>query len=336
MIYTRDRLENFIQEKVKKAYPLEGTTVYLKIEALYNETKIWEYNFQNNTLTFDKVGNDSIGSKKKNNNIISIEILDLCGLLEVTTTFSDEEPKKICSNDWKDWFYSKVKDYVLVLDTNFVRKHYAFNILKKNLGEDNFRKLSFRLPRLVILELERQANQGKKGSSYKNLAFYAFKEIDFLKKAGCVPLPELEVSLVEGFSNIAGTEFTDIWIRREIRDVTKSKRISIASVEIDFRERIINPILLTCDLVNALAAEAEDMKVCYFNRIEPEEDKISLNTNDVVKTLTDLFINSAIYCGKIEIKFSWPQESKSYYLEGIWTGKTTYHWLKDYIKVTEK
>jgi hypothetical protein len=71
---------------------------------------------------------------------------------------------------------------------------------------------------------------------------------------------------------LAGQGFADAWIRREISYNMGSLQWQHV-VRRDEIERS-NVIFVTCDLMNALAANAENLNTFYFYRLE--EDKVNL------------------------------------------------------------
>lgn len=279
--------------------------------------------------------------------------LDRVGALSLVTEYSPASATEIIASGtlenigrsmktvdegWTDWFMEVLHiegDVVyLIPDTNLISRHYCSNVLLPLLGEERFRQLKFRLPRLVVLEVESRCNRSKHGTKDKRLAFYAAKEILFLKRYHAVLLPQLNISLLEGFSRIAGSQprFTDAWIRREIHDFMREeiKRRRQISVE-GARDLSFGVIFLTCDLMNALAASAEDIPTLYFSRIR--NGKISFRDHS---QLVELIIDTAITFGEIKMKLTQANKHKvSLLIKGIWSPKTPIDWETDSVEIME-
>jgi hypothetical protein len=256
-----------------------------------------------------------------------LKALDMCGSSELTSSFSGHrDEKKLEASDWKTWFLEKTSMKYLIPDTNFIYRHYCSNVLARNLGED-FGNLIFRLPRLVILEIERRGNNAQEGSADKRLAFYAAREVRFLRSnINFDLLPNIDTLLFSTFPEKAGKKLVDMWIRKEIHDFVGGMGgyANVSPKEIVF---------LTCDLMNALAAESEGLNTCYFSK----EDQQSFSVDsDKMQQLSDLIIASTMNLGKIRVDIVLTDDTvhKSFMLEGIWNGKTTSQWYSDCIKAT--
>lgn len=267
---------------------------------------IWEYTGSTGEIALEKPEND-------------LEIVDMCGAIKQICSFSVKLGQKLLDDaDWKDWFLSRARDCYLVPDTNFILNHHCSNLLSRILGQD-FKLLKFRIPRLVILEIERQGNQ--KDEMKKRFAFYAAREIAFLKNAKDFgPLPDAGDELITSFPKKAGEGFTDIWIRREIYWAVQTG---------------IRPILfLTGDLMNALAAEAEGLETCYFSRLPQERFFIDLVSSE---QLVDLILATAMKFNNIVLDIILNGETvhKSLKVQGMWSGKTTSEWYSDSVKVED-
>lgn len=230
---------------------------------------------------------------------------------------------------WSDWFMNTIgqpSESFLIPDTNILMRHYCSNVLFRQLGESNFRELRFRLPRLDILEIERKVNQPRsKESKERRVAFSATTEVMFLRRHGAQLLPSIDSSLLASFSEKAGTQFVDAWIRKEVHDFIGNTSQVYAG----------NVLFLTCDLMNALAAHAEGLKTCYLSRIDQERFTLETSLSDTEK-LAEFVLNAAITFGKIrmDVYLTGNQLSESIELEGVWSGKTPYHWNNDCLRVT--
>jgi len=206
----------------------------------------------------------------------------------------------------------------LVLDTNIIMKHYVRNLLHPVLGQEILRKMQIRIPRLCLLEIERQFNEPRVDSrkeakeKKRRLALYAARETLFLKTVGAEFLPDLKDTTLQGFSRIAGEKFSDAWIRREVKEYRQTRFSGGA---------IYHPLVFaTCDLMNALAASAEGLAVLYFSRMEERDSYAYRDMNQVAELIVDL----AVSLSKIEIG------NAAY--EGLWEGKTIWQWEADCVR----
>jgi hypothetical protein len=287
--------------------------VQFRLKVFHNDKMLWEYQGRKDAIVS---GSDEPLSESV------LEALDMSGATELKTSFPGEE-KKLNSPGWKDWFLSKTyldnkHPKYLVPDTNFIYRHYSSTILARQLGSA-FTDLNFLLPNLVILEIERKGNLNK--GKDKRMSFYAAREIYFLKqKTRFSMLPPLFPSLMSSFSEKAGKGLVDMWIRKEIHDVVENDFYSNESI-----------MFLTCDLMNALAAEAEGLETCYFSKM-PQG---SFFVQDK-EQLSDFLLATAIVHEKIRVDVILKGDivDYSYVLEGIWNGKTTSQWYSDCVKTT--
>jgi hypothetical protein len=149
--------------------------------------------------------------------------------------------------------------------------------------------MTIKLSRLGILEVESLYNRSKPSEtaprdeapqkdkdSYtqnekrkakeRRIAFQSMGEILSMKNDGAEILPASDMSLIRSFSQEAGKGNADVLIRKEISnskpDYVGSKQIS------DGELKTSNIAFLTCDLMNSLAAIAEDLNTIYFYRLE--------------------------------------------------------------------
>src|SRR5689334_13020450 len=124
--------------------------------------------------------------------------------------------------------------------------------------------------RLAIIEVENLFNRNKskscsKGTTNQNrsdkennagkerrLAFHTISEILTMKNDGAQLLHNLDLSLIQSFTPLAGQGYADLWIRKETHESLHEYDDMIkGQVK---RSRIV---FLTCDLMNALSAVAE-------------------------------------------------------------------------------
>ena len=231
--------------------------------------------------------------------------------------------KDTSEEDWAMWFLSLIHavkaasdSLVLVPDTNFFMRHYCSNILLPLLGKGDFKKLRFKLARLVISEIEAKCNRAKERSLEKRLALFAAREALFLMQQFATNFPQVDRELQTAFSNIAGKGFADSLIRREIHDFIKLEGKGV--------------VFLTADLMNALAATAEGLDVLYFTRKDEEPKPIR-----DVEQLAELVIDTAITFEEIRIDAIVGEETKqSVLVEGMWSGKTPSDWQNDCIRMS--
>lgn len=247
------------------------------------------------------------------------------------------------SADWFKWF-SEVLSLEgdatsMIPDTNFLRRHYFSNLFFPLIGEQGLRKLSIKIPRLVLLEIERLYNRHRKENKNKQdkkeqaarerrLAFSTAREVLFLKNHGATLLDETDPSLLEGFSKISGDQNTDAWIRREIHsfqnlDATRGALVGFSD---DVPVRIYGSIFLTCDLMNAFAASAEDITTLFFSR-SGEATKYSLERE--IPQLAELVIATAINFGSIRLVAKYLDKREEFTIDGMWSGKTIPDWEND-------
>jgi len=251
--------------------------------------------------------------------------IDASGLSKLVTSFLDDnEEKEISSLDWKNFFLQKTQYKYLIPDIDFIYNHYGSKILLPLLGED-LRHLMIMLPRVVLLNIERQGNLTK-DTSTKRLAVYAANEIDFLKhNTDFDILPNLELFLIANLSRKLEREVVNMWVRREIHDSIKKIK---KTTTIEFRYDTI--VYLACDFMNALMAEAEGINACYFNRIPQDSFKVELTK------LFDLTIVSSMIYGKLKLDFlAGDTVAKSYDVEGMWEGKTVSQYRSYNLRLVE-
>jgi len=293
-----------------------------------------------------------------------VECLDRAGAAYITIQFSPSSKTRVTevgpdyvktqagtelqrtqrtrSADWFNWFSEVLSlegDVThMIPDTNFLRRHYFSNLFFPLIGEQGLRKLSIKLPRLVLLEIERLYNRHRKGSQNKQdkkeqaarerrLAFSTAREVLFLKNHGATLLDETDSSLLEGFSRISGDQNTDAWIRREIHTFQNLDAHHGAIVGPDDAPvRIYGSIFLTCDLMNAFAASAEDITTLLFSRSE-EATKYSMERE--IPQLAELVIAAAINFDSIRMVANYLGKRKEFTIDGMWSGKTIPDWEND-------
>lgn len=308
--FIQSLLDRFKAESVKSAPGL----FQFRLKAFQGDNFLWEYQGATGKVISTEVEN----IKRE-----VLEAIDICGASELRVSFSAyNEEKKVEGANWNEWFLDKVCLKYLIPDTNFIYRHYCSSVLYRHLGSE-FNQLIFRLPRLVILEIEKRGNLALEGSKDKRLAFYAVREIEFLKqKANFELLSNIDASLVSSFTEKAGRKLVDMWIRKEIHD----------NIDRGYLGRHGDAIFLTCDLMNALAAEAEGLNTCYFSRLPQDSFFVE---DDNSEQLFDLILATAIIFGEIKLDVILVGDTVhcSLILRGMWNGKTTSQWFTDCIQV---
>jgi hypothetical protein len=226
----------------------------------------------------------------------------------------------------------------LIPDTNFFRRCYYSNYINHiRFANNNKNKLLMKIPRLEIIEVENKFNTNKANQNDKKekviqkgkerrIAFQTMGEILSMKNDGAEMLPMVDLFLLQSFTPLAGQGFADSWIRREIaNNMDRLERDNI--IGRDTIERS-NAVFLTCDLMNALAAVAENLNTFYFFRIE--EDKMNLGFS-AYNRLSSLIINTSILFEQCECIIKSQTEEQSLKYKGIWKGKSLYDWQNNII-----
>jgi hypothetical protein len=264
---------------------------------------------------------------------------------------------------WFDTISSSVGTHIfLILDTNVIRRHYYSNFLLDILSRSRLKNtLRILIPRLVILEIENKYNRSsgedeeksvrkeekekKKQNEDPHLEIYteymkgkerrlglsSIKEVISIKKNAGVTNPKISSSLLEPFSRASGSKFADHWIRKEIQEFMSTlhgveKRNDQGEVFIEKS----NGILLTCDIMNSLAAVSENINTFYILRRETPELRISSPS-----LFANLVYNTAIQFGECTCQIEYHQE-ETFKVTGMWKGKTTYDWLTDKLLIANE
>lgn len=249
--------------------------------------------------------------------------LRMTGLLELKLSFTngtkpdDNEEKKTDDQDFSSWFSTTSVERTLVPDTNSIINR-TFSALS-SISNIDIKKLQVAIPRLVILELERQANEaGKSEKEEKKLAkrkvMLGYSELIYLQTNGGKMLNDvIDRDTLAAFTKIAGDLTTDSWIRREIKD--EDYRIKQKGVDKKFT-------LLTSDLINSLSCTAEKIDSLYVSHIDSQNIRMA----KLLQVVKFLIITSVLF-EKIDVTIF----RKNHTIKGIWPGKTTYEWINDII-----
>lgn len=273
-----------------------------------------------------------------------IDSLRMTGLLDLVYTYSESqkpfatEPtrKRTLSSDFQKWFQKITKDRTLVPDTNSILNH-TFSSLALVFGEDILKDVSVLIPRLVILEMERQANskpnidcnntKSEKEHLHcrkKRWVMLGYQEIMFLKSSMQTQMfPDLDAEILARFTQISGDLTADSWIRKEIKDYTKNvikRKLEVGGSGLSGRKP--NFLMVTSDFVNSLSAVAEDINSIYITQMIDRPTKMA-NLKQIAKFL----INLSVLLEQIRVDVS----STQYGIKGFWQGKTTFDLLNNRI-----
>lgn len=214
-------------------------------------------------------------------------------------------------NDFDSWFVNLTENKILIPDTNTImnRTLTSLSFMSEN---DILSNIVLQIPRLVILEMERKANQTGGNKAVKRKTFLSYVELMELKNFGAKPMRELERETLIDFSSIAGAIHTDALIRREIKDAQKK----------DFDSGTTNDYtLITSDMVNSLSAIAEGINTIYISKIPKWDQRIR---EAKILQICKLIISTAALFEKISISGN----SKKIEIIGIWEGKNNSDWFE--------
>ena len=267
--WDREELKKLIQE-----YRGIGSAT---LKATYKSLDLWEAKVQRFDSQIFNLAKDTLLANRVINSLDRVGAIQL-NIAEVRT----KEIIRTTQNDWTEWFLKK--GYLgfdslthpaveIVPDTNFIMRRYGSGLLRR-LGTDSFHKLRFRIPNLVILEIEAIYNRTNKKvidlqakpkleakeeqeltkALFDNKeALIATKELMFLREKGANIIESNLEGVIRNFSENSGKAFVDMYIRKEIRDALKSQNLNVQ--------------FSTCDLMNALSAVAEGIPTMYFSRL---------------------------------------------------------------------
>ncbi len=248
-----------------------------------------------------------------------LQALKYVGAIPLNFSFIDKNSfskveKLTIAEDFVTWYNTQTSKKMIFIDTN-IMLHRIFSSLELALGSSLASK-DFEIPRLTILEMERQANaKNNEGTSTTNhkvglkkrKTLLGFSELLYLKNKGAQHMPELPLETLTGFSNISGDGFTDAWIRREIKDRRFFlMRAGSATFQLFF----------TADMVNALSALAEGIDTVYISPV-PEWEKHIQQIN--LSQISQLICFLATLLNDITINVN----SNKSNIKGFWSGITT-------------
>ena len=158
----------------------------------------------------------------------------------------------------------------------------------------------------------------------RRIAFQTMSEILSIKQDGGDILRHFDISLLQSFNSGAGKDpfNADVWIRKEISDNLDNLR-KHSYVGKDTIESTAE-IFLTCDLMNALGAVAENINTLYFYRIE-HDLKIDY------ESLGLLIVNTAVQLDECKCTFNIPGKSITTNYCASWPGKSGLDWQNNFV-----
>jgi hypothetical protein len=92
-----------------------------------------------------------------------------------------------------------------------------------------------------------------------------------------------------------------------------------------------NMAFLTCDLMNSLAAIAEDLNTIYFYRLE--DTKFTLTGVGGYEKLSWLIFNTAIHFEECGIAIRGKGKGRQHKCNGVWPGKSVYDWQNHIVDI---
>lgn len=311
---TKGQLELELERFKKESRPLWVPDVsHFEIEIKFKDELIASWNDIGAQLTIHKE-NERIH-----------KCLNRAGLLDVEIDFLPSSTfllpnglpisMSVKSSRFESWFNDLINSKqplpFLLPDTGIILNRYISNILFHNLEVSIRLKLQFRIPRLVVLELERQSNDK---DIRKRMAYDALGDILHLNYQ---MLPRMKPDIISKFSDIAGKGFADSLIRFEVEEFRLSptwKRPKPSTPH--------NILFLCCDLANALAASAEDLPTLYFAR-EPFDKK---QINVPFDLLSDLLYIISVEFDSICLVLKSKGKKEEMKISSMWSGKTAGQW----------
>ena len=322
LTWDKEELKQLVQDYRSKRYTLKAT---------FDSHDLWEAHITSSNSQIINLAKDAFFANRVSNSLDRIGVTEL-NIIEVMT----KEIEKTTQDGWMQRFLiSATHDFPVVQlfpDTNFIMRRYASGFLRR-LGEANFHSLHFSIPNLVILEIEALYNRANKTSETlierakqeklspkqeqelnkalfdSKEALIATKELMFLREEHAIILESNLEGTVHSFSEISGKAFTDMYIRKQIRDAIKAQRL--------------NARFLTCDLMNALSAVAEGLPTFYFSRIPSEKLWFSDKYETCMEQVSDLIIDTAFTFGEFTFT-AWSSDKLEdrRILKGKWDGWT--------------
>lgn len=289
------------------------------------------------------------------------EVADMSGIYDLQVEFSTgsksktqngstkyEDKSKTSQRGFSKWFTDVCSSLgnriYLIPDTNFIRRLYHSNYLREILSSRS--DISMMIPRLGIIEIENKYNRntpnlnkpqdeskiekynqaGMTRAKERRIAFQTISEILSIKNNGGGILPITDLSLLQSFVPVSGQGYADAWIRREVA-ASSNQLVQYKEVKPNEIQQT-NTVFLTCDLMNALAAVAEDLNMIYFYRLD--EDTIGLGS-DPYEVLAKLVINTAVHFGECILLLNGDIKQERNKVVGTWKGKSMDDWYNNFV-----
>ena len=251
-------------------------------------------------------------------------VMEVAGLANLTLSFNPTHMENAgrasvgftkSPPNFRRWFLDsfdlKTYTFEFVPDTNIIIKHHLSQTILPILKDYFPKALGVRVPRIAILELERQGNE--EGKNWKRrLALNAWSEILWLLDSGASLTTELDAGLMGEFSSLAGARMTDAWIRREIHGDQKKSRE---------QDLPLRSVFVTGDLMSAFAASAEGLDSLYVSTDN------ETNYHGPLNRFADLVVAAAVRRRATTPDIGGPRKSLA--LQGIWEGKNISDWREE-------
>jgi len=300
--------------------------VPLRVSASTSEGRnLFEFDYNYSAIPQNPI---RLTTQEKENLDALVNILDRIGVKDLITQFipahsggsSQEAPLRDRDVRWLFWLKSIIgsgKTKVLLIpDTNFIKRHYGSRRLIPMMHDRLVSpplEIQIKISRLVAFELEHQLNRLKQDRDLRKrrLGYSDYYELMYLRQEGAQLLPELEDDMIRDFSRIAGQQYADPMIRKEIRVFISRSNLSQDTAF----------LFLTCDVTNSLAAANEGMPTILFSRSSQDYFVLQYPHEPA-----DLLIDAAITFGEIRVKRDQGTKSEEFVLQGDWSAKTNSDW----------
>lgn len=215
----------------------------------------------------------------------------------------------------------------MFLDTSFICNHYGSNRIVRIQQNGLQPRVPFQvellIPSLVSLEVELLLNKAKGKRRNEKLLREIYRkysdlyELRFLTRNGAKVLPTLDKDTELEFSKIAGNQYADNAIRKEVTDYARGRHLPQNSY-----------FFLTCDIVSGLSGSAVDLPTLLFTR--GQNVTYGFDFDDIA----DLIVDLAITFGNIKVERTLETETYEFRCEGYWEGKGTDDWECNGVRVT--
>ena len=148
-----------------------------------------------------------------------------------------------------------------------------------------------------------------------------------MRENGAELLPQqIEPRVMQSFSEIAGSGYTDAWIRREIHDFLEKLTSK------NTQEHKVKAFFLTSDLLNAFAAIAEGIDTIYLWESSDKDESYEANYEKLGKFIVAM----SVFFEHVSMQIQSNKTTESYELTGVWSGKTIEDWKEDIVEMSKK